>query len=138
MHKKLSSSNEFHNEENLLIGLENVLHTNKERMISLKENFLFQKCWFNLIIINNDVFSQRFHSIYFSIISFLNQENFTERTSTNYTFDIEVLELTLFVSGFSLEHSIRSSISYFLAKSINFIKWIIWRLRCSSTICFSL
>jgi hypothetical protein len=40
MHEKFSTSNEFHDEENLLICLENVFHTNKEWMISLKKNFL--------------------------------------------------------------------------------------------------
>ena len=138
MHEEFSTSYEFHDEENLLIGLENVLHTNQEWMISLKKNFLLQKSGFNLVVINNYVFSERFHCIHFSIINFLYQENFTERSSTNNALNFEIFELTLFISSFSLEHSIGSSVFNFHTKLINFIEWIIWLCIRLAAICFCL
>jgi hypothetical protein len=41
MHKELSSSNEPHNEEDLLFCLEDVMHSNQEWVISLHQNLLF-------------------------------------------------------------------------------------------------
>lgn len=40
--EEFTSSDESHNEEDLLIGLEHVAHADKERMISLQKDILLQ------------------------------------------------------------------------------------------------
>ena len=49
----------FHqfDKEDLLIGLEHVTHSYKERMISFEQNVLFQFGRFNLVIFDDDVLS---------------------------------------------------------------------------------
>ena len=42
VHEKLSSSYKTHHKEDLLISLEHVTHSYKERMISFEQNVLFQ------------------------------------------------------------------------------------------------
>ena len=41
VHEKLATSHKLHDEENLRLCLEHIAHANKERMISLHENFFF-------------------------------------------------------------------------------------------------
>lgn len=44
MHEKFATSHEFHDEEDFLLGLEDVLHTNQERMISFLQDLLLKQC----------------------------------------------------------------------------------------------
>lgn len=83
MHEEFSSSDESHNEEDLLFSLENVMHANQEWVISLHQNLFFQFSALNLVIIYDDILSQRFHSEDFAGIFFLDQEYFTEATSSD-------------------------------------------------------
>jgi len=52
-------------------------------MVSLLENLFLQFRTFNLIVIKNDVFTQRLHSKYLFGILFLNKKNLTETASSN-------------------------------------------------------
>ena len=83
MHKELSSSHKPHNKEYFLLCLENVVHSNKEGMVSLQQYIFFQLGAFNLIVINDDILSQRFHSIHLLGTLFLYQKDLTEASSTN-------------------------------------------------------
>ena len=56
MHEQFSSSYEPHNEEYLLLSLEHVMHSHKEGVISLHEDFLFELSAFNLVIVYNHIF----------------------------------------------------------------------------------
>lgn len=57
MHKQLTASDKLHDKENFLIGLEYVLHTYKEGVVGLLQDFFFKESRFYLVIINNYVLS---------------------------------------------------------------------------------
>jgi hypothetical protein len=42
MHKKLTTPDELHNEKDLLLSLEHILHTYQEWMVSLLKNFFLK------------------------------------------------------------------------------------------------
>jgi hypothetical protein len=65
VHEQLTSSDESHDEEDLLVSLEHIVHTNQEGMISLEQDFFFQLCAFYLVIIDDHILSQRLHGINF-------------------------------------------------------------------------
>ena len=58
MHEQLTTPNEFHDEEDLKVGLEHVFHANKERMVSFLQDLLFKHGALNLIVIQNDILSE--------------------------------------------------------------------------------
>ncbi len=92
MHEKLTTSHKPHDEENLRLCLEHIAHPNKEGMISLHENFFFKLGALNLIVIEDDIFSEGFHSINFVRTFLLNQEDLTKATSANDFLDNKVLQ----------------------------------------------
>ena len=96
VHEELTAPDELHHEENLLVSLENIFHADQEWVVSLHEDILFQKCGLDLVIIEDDVLSQRLHGIYSLILNFLDQEDFTKTSFANHTDDLEILELSLF------------------------------------------
>ena len=101
MHEKLTASNEFHDKEDLLIRLKDVLHTHQKWMVSLHKDIFLQKCWLDLIIVKNDILSQRFHSVNGLSLVMLDQEDFTEASFSNYADDFEVLKIgRLFLRSF--------------------------------------
>ena len=57
VHEQFSTSHKAHNKEYLLVGLEHVAHSYKERMFGLQQNVLFQFGRFNLVVLNNHIFS---------------------------------------------------------------------------------
>jgi hypothetical protein len=57
MHEKFTASNKLHNEEDFLIGLEHIFHTDQKWMISFLQYFLLEQCRLNLVIIEDDVLS---------------------------------------------------------------------------------
>jgi len=63
MHEQLSSSNELHDEENLLVCLEDVLHTNKEWMIGLEQYIFLEKGTLNLVVVKDNILSKTLHSV---------------------------------------------------------------------------
>lgn len=91
MHEKFTTSHKSHDEENLWLSLKYVVHTNKEWVISLHEDLFLKFSALYLVIIENDIFSQRFHSKNLFGILFLDKEHLTEASSTNNPSDDEVL-----------------------------------------------
>ena len=63
VHEQLTTTYKSHNEEDLLLCLEDITHSNKERMISLQQDIFLQSSRLDLVILNNDIFSERLHSI---------------------------------------------------------------------------
>ena len=63
MHEELTTSHEAHDEEDLRLCLEHVVHANEERMIGLHENLLLKLGAFDLIVVEDDIFSKGFHGI---------------------------------------------------------------------------
>jgi len=72
-------------------------------MISFHENFLLKLCAFNLIIVKNDIFSKRFHGVYFLWTLLLDKEYFTKTSSADNLLDNEVLESDLIITFSSIQ-----------------------------------
>jgi len=98
VHEQFSSSYKSHDKEYFLISLENVMHANKEWVISLKQDVLLKFCTFNLIIVDDHVFSQRFHCVVVSIIFLFDKENLSKRASPNDFDEMKALQINLRVS----------------------------------------
>lgn len=103
MHEEFSTSHKSHDEEDLLLSLENVMHANKERVVCLHQDIFLKLSALNLIIIDDDIFPQRFHSIYLFASFLLNQKHFTEASSSNNFLDQEILKSDLFISCSGIE-----------------------------------
>ena len=91
VHEELATSDESHDKENLLVCLEHVAHSNEEGMISLQKDVFLQPSRLDLIILNDDVLSQRFHCVYLVVTNLLHKEDFTETASTDNLFDLKVI-----------------------------------------------
>ena len=61
-------------------------------MICFLENILLQHRRFNLIIIQNDIFSQRLHCKHSLCIFLLYKKNFTKTAFSNYFFDFKCIQ----------------------------------------------
>lgn len=83
MHEKLTSSDESHDKENLLVSLEDVAHANQEWMVSLEQDIFLQSSRLHLVILNDHVFSERLHGINIVRSPLLNEENFSEGAAAN-------------------------------------------------------
>ena len=58
MHEEFTTTDESHDEENLLLSLEHVAHTDKEGVIGLKQDVLFESSRLNLVVLNDHVLSE--------------------------------------------------------------------------------
>jgi len=132
MHEQLASSYKLHNEENLLVCLENILHAHKEWVISLKKDFLLEQCAFNLIIVDNDILTQRLHGVDLSVLNFLHQEYFAETTFSNDRSNLEISEINVFIISTFGVHAGTYRVLYLIIKLINLIVVIIVVLRGST------
>ena len=121
MHEQLTSSNKLHNEEDLLVCLENVLHTHQEWVISFQQNILLQKCTFDLIVIQNDVLSETLHCVDRLVGDLLHQEHFSKTTSANDTLYLEIFKIDFLLILVSLEHSVGSSLFEFFIPCIDLV-----------------
>ena len=119
MHEKFSTSDKLHYEEDFLISLEHIFHTDQKWMISFLQNFLLEQCRLNLVIIENDVLSQRLHGINFATSCFLDEEDFSETAPSNYTLDDKIFEPNIFLILVFREECIRSLFGEFLIKLID-------------------
>lgn len=97
VHEKFTATNESHHEENLLLRLEHVAHTDKEGVIGLEQDVLFESSRLNLVVLDDHVLSQRLHRVHLVRTSLLHQEHFSERATTNDRFDDEVGESDILV-----------------------------------------
>ena len=57
VHEQLSSSDESHHEEDLLLSLEDVVHTDEEWMVCLHHNVLLKLCALNLVVVDDNILS---------------------------------------------------------------------------------
>lgn len=103
MHEQFTASHESHNEENLRLCLEDVMHANQEGMIGLHQNLFLELRGLHLIVVENDVLPQRFHRINFSSVFFLDEEDLSEAASADDLLNSEVLEGHLFVALLGVE-----------------------------------
>ena len=99
VHEQFTSSHESHNEENLLLSLEYVMHSYQEGVISLHKDILLKFSAFDLIVVYNDVLSEWFHSIDIFLALLFNKEDLTEWTTTNDLLNDEILESNFLISS---------------------------------------
>lgn len=98
VHEKLTTSHKPHDKEYLRLRLEHIAHANKEWMVSLHENLFLKLSALNLIVIEDDIFSERFHSINILRALLLNKEYFTKATSADDLLDYKVLQCHLIIT----------------------------------------
>ena len=97
MHEQLTTSDEFHDEEDLKICLEYKLHAYKERVIGLLQDIFLKHCGFNLIVLQNNVLSQGLHGINCLSISLLHQKDLSKTTLANNLDDLESVQTCRFL-----------------------------------------
>ena len=95
MHKEFTSPHELHDEEDLLLGLEDIAHTHEEGVVSLEQDVLLQLSGLYLVVLEDDVFAEGFHREHFPIGLLLDEEDFTEAAPTNDGDELEVVELNV-------------------------------------------
>lgn len=95
--EKLTTSNEAHDEENLMFSLEHVVHADEEGMISLHQNVLLQLSGFDLIVFNDDVLAKSLHGIDVVCTAPRDKEDFTKRTATNDGSDFKVAQADVLI-----------------------------------------
>jgi len=69
---ELTSTNELHDEEDLELGLEDVVHSHQERVMRFHENLLFKKCALQQVVVEQLIFSERLHSVIYGRSFLLN------------------------------------------------------------------
>lgn len=95
MCEKLTSSDELHHEEQLIVRLEHVIHSDQKRMISLKQNRSLQERGLQHLALQNCIFAQRLHGIVLAIALLLDEEDFAKSSLSNYFLNYEVAEIGL-------------------------------------------
>lgn len=93
MFEQLTSTDEFHDEVELHISLENELHTDKERMVGLLKDLLLELGGFNLVVVKDHILAQRLHSEHVFGSLLLNKEDLAEGTTTDDGLGFEVRKL---------------------------------------------
>lgn len=78
MAEEFATWDESHEEIDSVGGLENVFHVYEEGMINIEQDILLKFDIFELLIIDNDIFSYAFHGKYLICILMLDQENFAK------------------------------------------------------------
>ena len=93
MHKQLAASDKLHDEEDLEVGLEDELHAHEERMVGLLQNIFLKHGRLNLIVVQNDIFSERLHCKHCLGVLLLHQEHFSETALANNLLDFERVQI---------------------------------------------
>ena len=68
-------------------------------MVRLQQYLLLQESGFNLVVVDYDIFSQRFHGINFLGVGFLHQEHFSKTTSSYDRSDDEIFQVNFTFFG---------------------------------------
>ena len=124
VHKELTTSNELHDEEDLCVGLEHVLHADQKWVICLEKNIFLEHGGLDLIVVKNDVLSETLHGVNSTITDLLNQEDLTKATFSDNTDDFEVLKVDLGLFLVFLEHSVGSLFGKFTVPLFDFINCV--------------
>lgn len=95
MSEEFTTLDKFHEEVDSILVLEHVIHANYERMFNIEENILFKLNVVKLLIVNNSVLSNTFHSIDIFSVNIFNQEHLTKSTLSNHSSNDKILKLSL-------------------------------------------
>jgi hypothetical protein len=93
MLKQFATANELHDEVELHISLENILHTNKEWMVGLLKDFFLELGGLHLVVVKNHIFAQRLHCVHVLCSLLLDKEDLAEGTTTDDGLGFEVSKL---------------------------------------------
>ena len=83
MSEKFTTSYESHDEENLLLSLEDVIHSNQEGVISLHKNVLLKFRRLNLVILDDYILAEGLHGVGIVSSTLLDEEHFSKGTATD-------------------------------------------------------
>lgn len=89
---ELTAPDEWHDEEKSKVGHEEVLHADKELVLTFEHDVLFQFSVFDLVILNKNILSYNFNSIELLIMFKFCKENLAERSFTKNDDHFEVGE----------------------------------------------
>ena len=90
--KKLASLDEFHEEEDAILILENVIHTHNEGMTNVIENVLLELKRIHLLVLNNDILSNTLHGINLAGLAMFDLKDFSKGTFTHDPEKQEIVE----------------------------------------------
>jgi len=88
----VSSSDEFKEEVDSEIILEDIIHAKEEGMVGLEENVSFIIGVLDLALLDENILSDSLHSIKTSCGLHLNEEHLTEGSFVDYFEDLKVIE----------------------------------------------
>ena len=89
---ELTTTDKGHHEVETKIVLEQVLHANEERMVALEHDVFLQNRVVDLLVLNQNVFPNRFDGIKLLVFLQLCKEDFTECAPANYHQKVEIIE----------------------------------------------
>lgn len=92
---KFTPLHEGHNEIETELGLEQVVHSNKERMITRKQDIFLQLGIIDLVILEQHILSDGFNSIENLVLFELGQIDLTKSTSAKYHLQFEIFKLDI-------------------------------------------
>jgi hypothetical protein len=103
--EELASFDEFHDEINAEVVLEDVFHVYDERVLNRVQDIFFKFDVFKLLIIDNNIFADAFHGEDFIILLILNEIDFSKGAFSNHFQDLEVAQFRLMRHHLILHHS---------------------------------
>ena len=119
MSKELSAFHEIHNEVDSELITEYIVHTYKEWMFYIIENFHFKLKSINIFILKDNILSNALHCIYYFSFFMLNLKDFSESSFSNNSEQNKIIKLCR-LAAFSCELSINvanwaiNSLFYFI------------------------
>ena len=91
-------------EVDAVLVLEHVVHAQHKRMSRLEQYLLLVPSVLDLVLINQHIFVDPFHSICFAVVLVHHQEHFAERALVDHLLDLEVFQQVLLLVVALVEH----------------------------------
>jgi hypothetical protein len=101
---ELASFDKGHYEVEALRRLEQVVHTDKERVVAAKKNIFFKLGVLDLIVFNENILADCFNGIEFLFFYKFSKEDFTKGTTSKQHFKLKVLILHIVVLTEANQH----------------------------------
>jgi hypothetical protein len=97
---QLTSTNELHDEEDLVLRLEDIFHSHQEWVMCFHENLLLKEGALQQVVVEKLIFSESLHSIIYWRSFLLDQEYFSKGTFSNCLDNIEISKTDLLIISF--------------------------------------
>jgi hypothetical protein len=92
---ELSSSDEGHNKVETELRLEQIIHAHKEGVIATEQNIFLELSIIDLVILEENIFSDRLYGIKLLILLQFSKVDFAECASAEYDNEFEVFKLDI-------------------------------------------